>query len=203
MVWLGRAMSRDPGYYAFGPRLPGIWYGRILGHCNRVKCEDHPDGGAANSADPGPTAMMVAVEAYCVRRWPRNVLTLEKRRKTMNQRNIARYRRVLQAARAKLMACDHKAGRFDMERTSDPTEEWDIANERDLVSDRLWRRAVLLRQIESALERIAKGEFGACVGCQEPISEKRLVALPWSALCLNCQEAADNRNELRAEATLA
>jgi DnaK suppressor protein len=119
----------------------------------------------------------------------------------MSQRNIARYRRTLEAARAQLMACDHKAGSFDMERTSDPTEEWDIANERDLVLDRLWRRAVLLRQIEGALERVAKGEYGACVGCQEPISEKRLVALPWSALCLNCQEAADNWNETRAEAT--
>ena len=121
----------------------------------------------------------------------------------MNKKNVARYRRALEATRAQLMACDHDVGSFAVERTSDPTEEWDIANERDLALDRLERTAILLRQVENALERIAVGEYGTCVGCREPISGKRLVALPWASLCLTCQEAADNRNELRAEATLA
>jgi DnaK suppressor protein len=121
----------------------------------------------------------------------------------VNQRNIARYRRALEAARAQLNACDHNAGSLAMERTSDSTEEWAMANERDLALDRLERRVFLLHQVENALGRIAVGEYGACVGCREPISEKRLVALPWAALCLTCQEAADNRNEPRAEATLA
>jgi DnaK suppressor protein len=121
----------------------------------------------------------------------------------MSQRNIARYGRALEAARAQLMACDHDARSFAMERTSDPTEEWDIANERDRVLAKLERRVILLHEVENALERIALGEYGACVGCQELISEKRLVALPWASLCLTCQEAADNRNELRAEAALA
>jgi DnaK suppressor protein len=121
----------------------------------------------------------------------------------MNKKNIARYRRALEAARAQLMACDYDVGSFAMERTSDPTEEWDMANERDRVLAKVERRVILLHQVENALERIAVGAYGACLDCQEPISEKRLAALPWAALCLNCQEAADNRNELRAEAALA
>jgi DnaK suppressor protein len=118
----------------------------------------------------------------------------------MRQRNVVGYRRALETARTQLMACDHKAGSFPLERTADPTEESGIGSERDLALATLWRRAVLLRQVENALERIAVGAYGACLECQQPISEKRLLALPWTALCLSCQEAADNRNEPRAEA---
>jgi hypothetical protein len=52
--------------------------------------------------------------------------------KGMNQRNVARYRSALEAARAQLMACNHNPGSFAMERASDPTEESDIGNERHL-----------------------------------------------------------------------
>jgi DnaK suppressor protein len=147
-------------------------------------------GVVANSAAPRPLGTLVTVEAYCGPRWPRNVLTLEKRKKTMNRRNIARYRRTLEATRAQLMACDHNPGSSPLERTADSTEESGIGSERDLALATLWRRAVLLRHVENALERIAVGAYGACLECQEPISEKRLLALPWTALCLSCQEAA-------------
>jgi DnaK suppressor protein len=128
--------------------------------------------------------------------------TRRKGGKAMNQRNVARYRRALEAARAQLMASHHDAGSFAIERTPDATEEWSVAGERDLALDWWERRAALLRQVENALERIAVGEYGACVDCREPISEKRLVALPWAALCLNCQEAADSSEELWEEAAL-
>jgi RNA polymerase-binding transcription factor DksA len=68
--------------------------------------------------------------------------------------------------------------------------------------DRLERRVVLLQQVEDALERIAVGDYGTCLDCWEPTSEKRFVALPSADLCLNCQEAADNRDELWEEATM-
>jgi hypothetical protein len=80
------------------------------------KVEWGPYGVWANSAAPRPSGMMVTVEAYCVRRWPRDVLTLKKQRKTMNKKNIARYRRTLEAARAQLMACDRDAGSFAINR---------------------------------------------------------------------------------------
>ena len=37
-----------------------------------------------------------------------------------------------------------------------------------------------------------------CLACQKAISPKRLAALPWAALCFECQQATENR--LGAEA---
>ncbi len=72
----------------------------------------------------------------------------------------------------------------------------EYASERDVALDWCERRAALLRQVENALQRIVVGEYSVCVDCREPISEKRLVARPWAALCVDCQEAADNRDEV-------
>ena len=43
-----------------------------------------------------------------------------------------------------------------------------------------------LRQINAALERIDKGDYGVCVNCGEPIPEKRLEIIPHAARCASC-----------------
>ena len=43
-----------------------------------------------------------------------------------------------------------------------------------------------IKQIRAALERIAKGEYGVCVRCGEPIDPKRLKALPTAVTCIAC-----------------
>lgn len=43
-----------------------------------------------------------------------------------------------------------------------------------------------LRAIDGALRRIADGAYGDCTHCGEPISEKRLEALPFTSLCIGC-----------------
>lgn len=44
-----------------------------------------------------------------------------------------------------------------------------------------------LEQIEDALQRVNEGSYGRCVGCNEPIAEERLAALPSATLCMACQ----------------
>lgn len=46
-----------------------------------------------------------------------------------------------------------------------------------------------LRLMEDALARIEKGEYGICIDCGDPISEKRLENFPYAARCIVCQEA--------------
>lgn len=46
--------------------------------------------------------------------------------------------------------------------------------------------------IDSALRRIERSEFGHCQMCQKEISKKRLNALPWTSLCIECQEKAES-----------
>ena len=49
-----------------------------------------------------------------------------------------------------------------------------------------------LFQIDAALKRIDRSEFGYCQMCQKEISKKRLNALPWTPLCIECQEKAES-----------
>jgi DnaK suppressor protein len=44
-----------------------------------------------------------------------------------------------------------------------------------------------LRVIEEAVEALDRGQYGDCARCGEDINEKRLRALPWAALCIQCQ----------------
>lgn len=46
-----------------------------------------------------------------------------------------------------------------------------------------------LRMIDNAITKIEKNEFGFCVDCDEPISERRLENFPYAARCIVCQEA--------------
>jgi len=45
-----------------------------------------------------------------------------------------------------------------------------------------------LHLMEEALVRISRGEYGVCIDCGEPISEKRLGHFPYAARCIVCQE---------------
>lgn len=69
-----------------------------------------------------------------------------------------------------------------------------IYAERELALADLSRHSALIRQIRAALGRIAAGTFGVCQGCRRPISPKRLLAVPWTPLCIRCQETADGHD---------
>ena len=56
---------------------------------------------------------------------------------------------------------------------------------------------MVLRDVRTALVRIAGGSFGACADCEEEIGVKRLEAVPWAPLCIKCQKA-DNQRRSRA-----
>ena len=59
------------------------------------------------------------------------------------------------------------------------------------------RERTLLGKIESALDKIDAGEYGACEACEEPIALKRLEARPVARLCIDCkaqQEKVERRS---------
>jgi len=60
-------------------------------------------------------------------------------------------------------------------------EEWIFLNRNTLDMK-------LLREISHALHRIETDTYGICPECDEPISSKRLDAVPWARYCVACQE---------------
>ena len=46
----------------------------------------------------------------------------------------------------------------------------------------------ILRLIQEALDRIKDKSYGTCVNCENAIQPKRLEAVPWTRLCIQCQD---------------
>jgi len=67
-------------------------------------------------------------------------------------------------------------------------EEWIFLNRNNID-------VMLLREIEAALERMDNDEYGTCAECDEPISMKRLHAVPWAHYCVPCQEELSEDSE--------
>jgi len=53
----------------------------------------------------------------------------------------------------------------------------------------------LCRQVELALRRLACGNYGYCIITGEPIGVSRLIAAPYTAYCLDTQEAQERRRD--------
>ncbi len=63
--------------------------------------------------------------------------------------------------------------------------------DRTLALDSLTRNWETASLIAEALRRVEDGTYGTCAECDEPISEKRLTAIPWAKYCIQCQEFVD------------
>jgi len=77
-----------------------------------------------------------------------------------------------------------------------PSDEGDLSQQHHEEWIFLNRNTIdmkLLREISDALLRIEHGTYGTCLQCEEPISTKRLDAVPWARYCVVCQEAIANR----------
>jgi len=60
-----------------------------------------------------------------------------------------------------------------------------------------------LTHIETALERMRKGNYGACEGCNNAIPLARLQALPYATTCIQCQREAEKNGESGSGNTLS
>lgn len=91
--------------------------------------------------------------------------------------------------------------RLDVVKDHDQDDEAAEAVEsvsREMTAATLERERKTLTEIESALIRLKKGQYGKCDRCSAEIPKARLDALPWARLCVHCAEAVLNPLGLRA-----
>jgi DnaK suppressor protein len=48
--------------------------------------------------------------------------------------------------------------------------------------------AKILQAIEEALFRMEKGTYGVCRDCGDAIAAARLIAIPWTRVCITCKQ---------------
>jgi DnaK suppressor protein len=79
-------------------------------------------------------------------------------------------------------------------------DSYDLASEeRDreisfLLTDRDREK---LQAIQDALDRIEQGTYGICESCEAEIAEGRLMALPFTRLCVSCQAQEEKQAKLQ------
>jgi DnaK suppressor protein len=82
------------------------------------------------------------------------------------------------------------------ERTNDVCdnlEHSDADSQGDIGFMLIQMRAETLIRIDDALVRLAAGQYGSCVECDDEISERRLRALPFAECCQACEERREQR----------
>jgi DnaK suppressor protein len=81
--------------------------------------------------------------------------------------------------------------------TGDPADHASSDYTAELFGVLLEKQAGALEEVEQALVKMNAGDYGICDGCHEPISPKRLKAIPWAKLCLPCQQKQDRISALK------
>ena len=78
--------------------------------------------------------------------------------------------------------------------SNDVGDEADVASqtfERELLFEMEDSERVILDDIEAALRKLEKGNFGVCESCRKAISAPRLKAMPWARYCISCQSRSE------------
>jgi DnaK suppressor protein len=124
-----------------------------------------------------------------------SVVLFERRRNEMTKTELNKFKKILEAKQEELERFVRNRDAITIEKSADALDEVQHAAERELAIRNLDRESNLLRNVRSALRRIDDGSFGVCLHCEEEISPKRIAAVPWTALCIQCQEQADRNRE--------
>ena len=118
----------------------------------------------------------------------------------MSKTELNKYKALLETKQTELAGGLRNREGIAIEKTADALDEVQLAGERELAIRTLDRESNLLRNVRLALGRMADGSYGTCLHCEEDISPKRLNAVPWTAYCIKCQEAADRHEFETVEA---
>ena len=110
----------------------------------------------------------------------------------MTKIEMNRLQHALKAKAADLESGNRNRGAIAIETSPDELDRIQHGQERDLAIGALDRDSKLLREVRAALTRIDARTYGVCFDCKEDIGMKRLTAVPWTASCIACAQAADS-----------
>ena len=109
----------------------------------------------------------------------------------MTKRQRDKTRKQLEGKLADLNGFSAQRNELIAERVNDPMDLVQSRQDLDLMVrtiDTSWRTR---KAVETALKLLDSGEYGTCQECRQPINSKRLEAIAWTTLCVQCQEEAD------------
>lgn len=104
-----------------------------------------------------------------------------------------------ESTQAQIAALSRDFDEFVETSESDPPDDEHDPEGATIAWERMQTAALLesardhLAELDDALERLERGEYGVCSVCGEPIAVERLEALPTTRTCVRCAAAAESR----------
>ncbi|HVA77525.1 MAG TPA: TraR/DksA family transcriptional regulator [Candidatus Binataceae bacterium] len=91
------------------------------------------------------------------------------------------------------------------ESETEPADEMDTARataEVETHAALIARAEEKLNFLDEAMVRLEQGKYGICLGCHGPIALERLLALPFAAYCVDCQQKRNSARPGWGEGTM-
>ena len=119
-------------------------------------------------------------------------------KRTMDKRKIQQLRQTLSEEYENLVRALNRNREAEeeirLEKTEDEGDLATMSHNKEILYNLHETDFRRLKAIEDALGRMDREEYGTCEGCEEDINEKRLAAVPWATMCIDCQEQAELEN---------
>ena len=113
----------------------------------------------------------------------------------MDEKKLQKFRQRLTEENQKLVRSINRNRLAEEEITLENTEdEGDFATisyNKELLYNLHESDFQRLKSIQEALKRMDHKKFGECIRYGEEINEKRLAAVPWTTMCITCQEQTE------------
>jgi DnaK suppressor protein len=118
----------------------------------------------------------------------------------MTKTQMMRFQAALEAKRHELVREIHsRAGELAIrEDGRDLIDQVQSMNQREEAVLAVQWLSRALSEVDAALRAMSEGVYGACVGCGEPISLRRLETVPWASHCIGCQELIERHQAAQA-----
>ena len=115
----------------------------------------------------------------------------------MNKKLLAGFKKTLVQKKASITnkLNSKKVNEHELEVGGDEIDTATQSNERELQFELGGIDTRMMHDIDNALAKIEKGNFGLCECCGEQIPQARLEALPWVRYCVKCQEEAEKNSK--------
>ena len=110
---------------------------------------------------------------------------------TLEMKQVSDAKQILDSKMNELSSVKIRREDIAIEKTPEEMDAIQQCGDRILALDSMTRRWETQTLVTEALQRIENNTYGICSECEEPISPKRLAALPWAKYCIACQDARD------------
>jgi DnaK suppressor protein len=121
-----------------------------------------------------------------------------KKIKSTRERLSSDYEKLIKSINRSRLA----ANEIQIENTEDEGDLATISHDRDLLYNIHEGGFARLRCIQEAIKAIDRGQYGECTRCGKDINEKRLNAVPWARMCIQCQTEKEEMEQTSSHMVL-